>query len=937
MTTTTRSLRPYQAEDVEKVRAAWARGIARPAIVSATGTGKSSIIASLAVDEAHSGGHVLILAHRGELLTQIKATCRAFDPSVHVGRVQATTREHSAPVIVATVQTMARLVRDGSPRLRRPTLLICDEGHHSAAPTWERVMRWAGCYDDESPTRALGVTATMDRAEKRGLGLGDVWQEIVAERSIIWGIEQEWLVPLQGVTVIGEHVDLTRAKISAATKDYADADLGEMVSQDAPEIVKAWWTHAALPDGSHRQTAAFVPTIAAAEAYVQAFRDAGIAADLVTGKTPHKVRGDVARRTGTYGRLADGRIQVLVSVGVLTEGFDAPPVSCIVVARPTQLDHLYQQCFDDDTEALTPQGWRYGRDLSVGDTVSAFDPETGEVRWEPVTAYTRRPLGTGEHMFTLRSPTTDLRVTGGHRMVYAVPSGRARRWSPWQVTTAAELAERRSDWRLPVAGREKFSGVALSDAEVALIGWVQTDGCVNRANGVLTIAQQDPDNCAEIERVLTDCGVKWRVQVHREPTNYGPRAHPLRVYRVSRGQPRGTDTHLRGWGYLAPWIPKDDGDAWHRLDDLDDRQWAILLDAMHRANGAKQQGQYWTRRSYHLCTPSRDMAEWLQAGCMRRGWRANLAVTTDDRDVPVWTLHCREVGWRAVGGANQADREHLEQCDTVPGEMVWCVSVPSGALLTRRHGKGSIMGNCVGRGTRPMDPAAWPRHDGAPFAPKRDCLVLDVVGMAPHVSLRTLVRLVPGAPYRGRPCDVCGQPRPCGCIADTPEPTEPRTDTRRRLTGPAEYAPIDLLAGARESGLNWLRTVPQGGYEGIPFLRAGRYYGLLWHNEDGTWSGGWVTAKGAHDGDWVIEGVPFDDARDAVEELELLDGGEWVPLTELAERRDQPWRLARKSASAAQQRLAASLGVPDPHTLTSGACSDEIERVLATRRLVDTF
>ena len=893
--------------------------------------------ASLAVEEAHIGGHVLILAHRGELLTQIRATCHAFDPSIRVGRVQAGTREHSAPIIVATVQTLARLVRDGSPRLRRPTLVMIDEAHHASAMTYERIMRWAGCYDDPGdgapPTRALGVTATMDRAEKRGLGLGDVWQEVVAERGIAWGIDHGWLVPLRGRVVIADRLDLDTVKISKTTRDYADAELGEMVAQDAPEVVKAWWTEARLPDGSHRQTAAFVPTIAAAQAYVQAFRDAGIAAELVTGKTPAQVRGDVYRRTGIYGRLADGRIQVLVSVGVLTEGFDAPMISCILMARPTRLDHLYQQCFDDDTEALTPQGWRYGRDLSVGDTVSAFDPETGEVAWEPVTAYVRRPLGEGEHMFTVASPTADLRVTGGHRMVYAASSGRARRWSPWQVTTAAELATRRSEWRLPVAGHEKFPGADLSDAEVALIGWVQTDGYVNARIGQLRIGQQDPDNCAEIERILTACGIKWRVSVDTRPTNYGPRKHPLKDYRASYGQPRGTDTHLRGWGYLAPWIPKADPDAWRRLDDLDDRQWTILLDAMHRANGHKQVGQYWTRRSYHIGTPNRGMAEWLQAGCMRRGWRANLAVTADDRDVPVWTLHCREVAWRAVGGASQTDREHLERCDVVPGEMVWCVSVPSGALLTRRNGKGSIMGNCIGRSTRPMDPADWPRHDGGTFASKHDALILDVVGVTRAASLRTLVNLIPGAPYVGRPCDVCGQPTPCDCPPDPDAPTRDRTDTRRRLTGLAEYAPIDLLAGARESGLNWLRTIPQDGYEGIPFLRAARYYALLWHNDDGTWSGGWVTAKGAHDGDWVVESVSFDDARDAVEELELLDGGEWVPLTELAERRDQPWRLARKSASAAQQRLAASLGVPDPHTLTSGACSDEIERVLATRRL----
>ena len=597
-----RALRPYQAEDVERIRAAWQRGITRPAIVWGTGTGKSDVIAVLATEEARTGGHVWLVAHRGELLTQLRDRCRAYAPDIEVGRVQAQDREHHTPIVVTTVQTMARLVADNDPRLVRPTLVMIDEAHHASAMTYERVMRWAGCYDDESPTRALGVTATMDREEKTGLGLGDVWQEVVAERGICWGIDNGWLVPLVGRAVVADRLDLDTVKVSPVTHDYADADLGDMVAQDAPDVVKAWYVEARLPDGSHRQTAVFVPTIAAAQAYTEAFRDAGIATELVTGKTPHKVRGDVARRTGIYGRLADGRTQVLVSVGVLTEGFDAPMVSCILAARPTKLDHLYQEF--------------------------------------------------------------------------------------------------------------------------------------------------------------------------------------------------------------------------------------------------------------------------------------------------------------------------------------------------------------VGRGTRPMDPADWPRHDGTSFYPKENCLVLDVVGITATVSLRTLVNLVPGAPYRGRPCSACGQPRPCGCAAADPDDdgsedydADGRQDKRRRLVGVQEYRTVDLLADAREAGLNWLMTIPENGYEGIPFLKIGErggpeFYAILWHNDDRTWSAGWVTAKGAHDGEWVIENATRRDAQRLVESLEIDTGDPYQPRAtfgELAQRRDQPWRLARKRATPGQQSFARDLGIVDPETLTSGACSDEIERVLATRRLVDTF
>jgi superfamily II DNA or RNA helicase len=628
-----RKLRDYQHTDVVAVRAAWARGIHRPAIVWATGLGKTDPIGAIATEDAARGLRVWILAHRGELLTQLSDRCRIYRPDIAVGRVQAGERNHDEPITVATVQTMARIIARGAKGLERPDLIIVDEAHHAAAPTYERIMRWAGCYEGDEildadglpvlvePTRALGVTATMDRAEKTGLGLGDVWQEVVGERGIVWGIEhgpdpddpwhtlpvcrdgslaecapRGWLAPLQGRVVVAEHVDLTKAKISKTTGDYADGDLGVMVAQDAPEVVKAWWEHAALPDGSHRQTGVFVPTIDAANAYADAFAGSGIATAVVTGTTPAAERGDVYRREGIYGDLATGKINVLVSVGVLTEGFDCPPISCIVVARPTQLDHLYQQI--------------------------------------------------------------------------------------------------------------------------------------------------------------------------------------------------------------------------------------------------------------------------------------------------------------------------------------------------------------VGRGTRPMDPADWPRFDGTLFHPKDDCLILDVVGATRTVGLRTLVNLVPGAKYVGRPCGKCGQPKPCNCPAAT-DPGEGDRDPdggRRRLTGPADYDAFDPLAGARDAGLNWLRTIPADGYEGIPFLLVGdrdyvQYYGLLWHNEDGSWSGGWCTAKGAHDGGWEIENVTMEQARATVESLETDIGDGYGPrsFADLAQRRDAPWRMARKRATDRQLDLARSLGVAEPESLTSGACSDEIDRVFATRRLIDSF
>jgi hypothetical protein len=57
------------------------------------------------------------------------------------------------------------------------------------------------------------------------------------------------------------------------------------------------------------------------------------------------VWGDMGRdeRRATLARYAAGEVQVLTNCMVLTEGFDAPHTSCIVVARPTKSPGLYVQ------------------------------------------------------------------------------------------------------------------------------------------------------------------------------------------------------------------------------------------------------------------------------------------------------------------------------------------------------------------------------------------------------------------------------------------------------------------------------------------------------------------------------------------------------------------------------------------------------------------
>jgi superfamily II DNA/RNA helicase len=96
--------------------------------------------------------------------------------------------------------------------------------------------------------------------------------------------------------------------------------------------VDAYMRHA-----SDRRGVVFTPTVAAAHEVAALFAARGITAEAVDGAMPLDIRH------GILGRVHSGETQVVANAMVLTEGYDNPAISCVVIARPTVSEGLYVQ------------------------------------------------------------------------------------------------------------------------------------------------------------------------------------------------------------------------------------------------------------------------------------------------------------------------------------------------------------------------------------------------------------------------------------------------------------------------------------------------------------------------------------------------------------------------------------------------------------------
>lgn len=275
----------------------------------------------------------LFMAHRAELLTQSRDKIRLVAPQLSVGIVQAKHDDLSRQVTVASVQTLMNATRLQRVLQHGPySLLVIDEAHHATSPSWLRVIH---ALQTSNPTmRTLGLTATPGRSD--GLGLSDLFEKISYTKSTLELIEEKWLVYPRAFRV-NLNIDLDvvgSARGTDGDKDFKDGDLAKLLIQQP--VLDA--TLAAYKQyGDNRTMIGFSVTVEHARLLAETFTRGGVNSSFVSGDTKHDDRHKL------YADFRAGKLRVLWSCGVLTEGFDEPSAGGVLLARPTMSQSLFIQ------------------------------------------------------------------------------------------------------------------------------------------------------------------------------------------------------------------------------------------------------------------------------------------------------------------------------------------------------------------------------------------------------------------------------------------------------------------------------------------------------------------------------------------------------------------------------------------------------------------
>jgi superfamily II DNA or RNA helicase len=312
---------PHQVAALRALDGAVAEGRKSGLIVLPTGTGKTYVSLTFLREQ---GKRALFVAHRQELIDQtVKAARRLGFKRVGVVKAARDEWHEHYELVVASVPSLhetriARIPRD------RFGNLVVDEAHHVPALSYLRVLEYF------RTSFVLGLTATPRRHD--GVGLHTVFgNEPLYTYPLRKAVEDGMLASPRQFGIRTE-VDLDRVRTSGG--DFSEKDLERAINTEERNeaIVDGYLKH-----GEGRRSVCFVTRVAHARALCRCFNDAGVRAAVVCGEDKDH------QRERLIADFKAGKYRVMVNVGVLTEGYDDPGVSCLIMARPTKSRSLYTQ------------------------------------------------------------------------------------------------------------------------------------------------------------------------------------------------------------------------------------------------------------------------------------------------------------------------------------------------------------------------------------------------------------------------------------------------------------------------------------------------------------------------------------------------------------------------------------------------------------------
>lgn len=295
------SLYDYQVEIVNSVFEKFKADKKAIMVQSPAGSGKSIIMAELARKVTAHGKRVLFVVHRQEIVEQIQTEFSQHGVNMEL--------------CMCTTVLKARNKLLNKDNAWIPDLILTDEGHHSKAKTYKKLYQY---FPD---SLKVGFTATPWRLS--GKGFEDLYEELIIGPTVSWLIRNNRLAPFK---YYSERLIDTDTLSTASTGDYTTESITQEINRHEilGDVVESYKKFA-----NGEQTILYAHDVDYSQKVVRQFQQSGINAVHCDSTTSTKERDKIMND------FREGKVKVLSNVDLISEGFDVPDCSCVILLRPT--------------------------------------------------------------------------------------------------------------------------------------------------------------------------------------------------------------------------------------------------------------------------------------------------------------------------------------------------------------------------------------------------------------------------------------------------------------------------------------------------------------------------------------------------------------------------------------------------------------------------
>ena len=303
-------LRPYQEQSVESLRNGFRANHIRQVLAAPTGAGKSRIMEHMIRSAMDKGSRIMFICERRILVEQFSAHLDRAGIDHGVLMAGHWRFKPERLVQIASAQTLERM--ESLPRM---DIVFIDELHAAMRKSIINLI-------ERNPNmRIVGATATPFHP-----AIGKHFTNVVSVTTMSELVKESFLVPFR--VFVAKEIDTKGLKVVAG--EWKKDDLEKRGQQIVGDVVSDYIRISHEVFGGYRKTICFSCGIAHGAELAQKFNDAGINAVQISSEDNEEYRDEVLRDFAK----PDSDIKVVISVAILSRGFDQSDVDYVILARP---------------------------------------------------------------------------------------------------------------------------------------------------------------------------------------------------------------------------------------------------------------------------------------------------------------------------------------------------------------------------------------------------------------------------------------------------------------------------------------------------------------------------------------------------------------------------------------------------------------------------